>query len=66
MVSEKYEELEPSEQSEVDDLVSEQIQPCGSCGWHWHIDSMEESIEFEEIVCFKCAEDERDILEEDD
>lgn len=65
-VTEAYEALEYVKQLEVDDLVGEEIQPCGSCGWHWHVGSMEESLEWEEDVCYKCADTERMEAEDED
>lgn len=53
--SEEYQKLDTKEQSEVNELVEEQIQSCGSCGWFFHVDTMEASIEFDAEVCWKCA-----------
>ena len=64
--TDEYEALSKLDQSKVDDLVGEEIQPCGSCGWYWHNDSMERSIEFDEEVCPSCADNERDAAEEEE
>ena len=57
-LTEEYEDLDLNAQTEVDDLVGEQIQSCGCCGWYWHVDSMEESSQFDELICYKCVDDE--------
>ena len=65
-VTDDYEALSSIEQSEVDDIVGEQIQPCGSCGWNWHVDSLETSLEWDEDVCYSCADTERRDAEEEE
>lgn len=55
--------LTTEEHAEVMILVYEQIDNCGACGWVEWLDNLEESIETDEGVCWRCAQSEREELE---
>lgn len=67
-VIEDYEDLNVTQQNEVDDIVDKEISTCGNCGWFFRTDSLEASVEFDEQICWQCADTERQEaeLEEDD
>jgi hypothetical protein len=59
------EQLNDSERSQVEKMVWEEISPCDCCGWHFHVDNLEQIDG--EMVCWKCAEDmEKDEDESDE
>lgn len=64
---EEYDALEANQRQKVEDMVWDQIQSCGSCGWNFIIDSMVDSKHFDgELVCWRCSEDESYDPEEDE
>ena len=46
--------LTPEEHIKVMNMVYEQIDSCGNCGWMEYIDSMNESKEMDELICWRC------------
>jgi len=52
---EDIERLNDADRSKVEEMVWEEIDNCACCGWHWHVDHLEQVDG--ESVCWKCAED---------
>ena len=55
--SESYEELTPEEQSEVAQIVYDNIADCGGCGWNFLIDNLEQHSDGQ-CYCWQCYEEE--------
>jgi len=53
--SDDYDNLNDADRSKVEDMVWKEIQTCDCCGWHWHVDHLEQIDG--ESVCWKCADD---------
>lgn len=53
-----YEELTPEEQDQVREVIEQEVQPCETCGWNWHVASMSHSEQAGGLICYKCEEDE--------
>jgi len=49
------EQLSDADRSKVEDAVWKEIATCDCCGWHWHIDHLEQV--HGELLCWKCADD---------
>lgn len=59
---EDFEQLEEPARSQVEAMVWEEISNCDCCGWHFHVDHLEQING--EMVCWKCEDDVR--AEEED
>jgi hypothetical protein len=60
-----FQKLDEPDRSKVEDMVNEEIASCDCCGWHWHVESMENFADTGDSLCYKCAEDRREEKEED-
>jgi hypothetical protein len=61
-----FQKLDEPDRSKVEDMVNEEIASCDCCGWHWHVESMENFVDTGDNLCWKCAEDRREEEEEDE
>ena len=61
-----FQKLDEPDRSKVEDMVNEEIASCDCCGWHWHVESMENFIDTGDNLCWKCAEDRREEEEEEE
>lgn len=64
--TEEYEALTAAERTQVSDLVFAEIGSCDSCGWHFHVDSMDSFPDSGDTLCWGCAEDRRQEEEEEE
>lgn len=61
-----FAQLEEPARSQVEDMVWEEIASCGDCGWHFHVDSMEQHLDSGDMLCWKCANDREEEESEED
>lgn len=54
-LGEDIEHLSDEDREKALEMVWEEIDTCYSCGWHWHVDHLEQVDG--ESVCWKCADD---------
>jgi hypothetical protein len=52
-----YEELTKEEQDKVAKEVYQEIHNCDGCGWHFHVDNLEQYIASGDCLCWHCAND---------
>lgn len=57
-------QLSDADHSKVEEMVYAEIGCCDGCGWHFHVDNLEQ-VE-DETLCRKCAEDARNNEEDED
>lgn len=58
------EQLNDSDHAKVQEMVWEEISTCDCCGWHFHVDNLEQLDG--ENLCWKCAEDVRNEDEDEE
>lgn len=63
-LGEDIEHLSDEDREKALEMVWEEIDTCYSCGWHWHVDHLEQVDG--ESVCWKCAEDASNNGEDED
>jgi hypothetical protein len=63
--TDEYYDLTLKEQRQVGEIIYDEIVPCESCGWNFHIDSIE-GISGHGELCWRCAQDVEDEEEEED
>ena len=63
-LGEDIEHLSDEDREKALEMVWEEIDTCYSCGWHWHVDHLEQVDG--ESVCWKCAEDLENEEEDDE
>jgi hypothetical protein len=64
--SEDYEKLSYEDRTAVETLVHNAISNCDCCGWHFRTEDMETYVDSGELLCYRCAEDRENELEEDE
>lgn len=63
---EDFEQLEEPARSQVEEMVWEEIASCEDCGWHFHVESLEQHIDSGDNLCWKCANDREEAESEDE
>ena len=60
---ESEEQLTPEEHIKVMSMVYTTVDNCGLCGWVEYLDSMNESKDFDELICWRCEATENEEAE---
>lgn len=60
---EDIKQLSDSDRSKVEEMVWEQITNCDHCGWHFHVEQLEQTLDGENL-CWRCAQDAEEDEEE--
>jgi hypothetical protein len=54
---EDYSALPLYKQAQVEEIVWQEIASCDGCGWHFHVDNLEQHIASGDCLCWHCAND---------
>ena len=67
---EDFAALDFADRERVEAMVWEEIESCDGCGWHFHVDSLEQHVDSGESLCWRCTndreEEENESEDEDD
>lgn len=63
---EDYAALDFADRERVEAMVWEEIASCDGCGWHFHLEQLEQHFESGDSLCWRCHSDREEAKEEDD
>jgi hypothetical protein len=61
-----FEKLDKPDRSKVEEMVWDEIASCEDCGWHFHVESLEQHIDSGDNLCWKCANDREEAESEEE
>lgn len=63
---EDFERLAEADRERVEAMVWEEIASCDGCGWHFHLNNLEQHIDSGDSVCWRCDSDREEENESED